>query len=168
MSKIRLVVAGMLVAGGVAFAGPAMAQDEDAAPRAWGTAHGGPVFFTGSFGEGLMDFGAGGEVVWPNGVGFSMDFSILGTIERSDFVVLVSPAVLYEFPTKGKLRPYLRGGITLINFYLPHPMGDIGGGVNYWLSERFGLKGEIRHHLWFEEPPIGLTSFRAGVVFRFK
>jgi hypothetical protein len=96
-----------------------------------------------------------------------MDVSILTSIEHSDLAMLASPALIYEFPSEGKLRPYLRGGVTLYNFFIPGWF-DVGGGVNYWLSERLGLKGEVRHHLLLEEPTSGLTSFRAGLVLRFK
>ena len=167
MGKIRLVVTGMLVAGGLAFAGPVLAQEEAAAPRAWGTVHGGLMVIADYPGEPWIDLGGGSEVVWPNGVGFSMDVSILTSIEHSDLAMLASPALIYEFPSEGKLRPYLRGGVTLYNFFIPGWF-DVGGGVNYWLSERLGLKGEVRHHLLLEEPTSGLTSFRAGFVLRFK
>jgi hypothetical protein len=29
------------------------------------------------------------------------------------------------------------------------------------------VKGELRHHLFFEEPDTGITSLRAGVNLRF-
>ena len=166
MRRDRMVVVGLVVGAALAAAEPVVAQEPDWGRRSWGTLHIGPSFIAGWDETGLVEFGGGGEWVWPDGLGFSVDFSLLAA--AGDFVpgaLLISPAIIYEFPTRGKLRPFVRGGVSLVNFYFP--MADLGGGVNYWVTERVGVKGELRHHLFFEEPDTGITSLRAGVNLRF-
>jgi hypothetical protein len=42
-----------------------------------------------------------------------------------------------------------------------------GGGLNYWLRRRIGLRFEFRHHIWSPEAgeAVHLVGFRVGVVF---
>jgi len=113
----------------------------------------------------LMEFGGGGEWVWPDGLGFSLDFTVLPDAESfQPGAVLISPAMIYEVPRRGTLRPFVRAGVSLINFY--YPIADLGGGVNWWVTERLGVKGEGRYHLFFEEPEFGFISLRAALNIR--
>jgi hypothetical protein len=43
-----------------------------------------------------------------------------------------------------------------------------GGGLNYWVGRRIGLRFEFRHHLWSPEggETVHLIGFRIGVAFR--
>jgi hypothetical protein len=42
----------------------------------------------------------------------------------------------------------------------------LGGGLNYWLRERFGIRFEVRHHVWpGGDGTIHLAGVRFGVVF---
>jgi hypothetical protein len=44
--------------------------------------------------------------------------------------------------------------------------GHFGGGVNYWLKERVGLRFEVRDHVVAEAAGTHFLDFRFGLTFR--
>ena len=43
---------------------------------------------------------------------------------------------------------------------------NLGGGVNYWLRQRFGIRFDVRAVLLFHEDGGGMAMTTAGIVFR--
>ena len=58
-------------------------------------------------------------------------------------------------------RPFMTGGVILILVY-PFPSWNAGGGLDWWLTRRAGLRFEVREQV-IRSPMLG---FRGGVVFR--
>ncbi len=69
--------------------------------------------------------------------------------------------------TKSKLDPFANGGLSLLFGRGGAVSLHYGGGVNYWLRPRLGLRFEFRHHLWSPESgeTVHMLDFRVGVVF---
>ena len=69
--------------------------------------------------------------------------------------------------SKGRFDPFVDGGLSLL-FARGGAGGAVhyGGGVNYWLRRRVGLRFEFRDHLWSPESgeTVHLVDFRVGVV----
>ena len=161
MKKVIVVVFGTLL-----FASPAWAQESQGADKR--------AFFFGAPGvimgtdAATMHVGGGVETVWANGLGFAFD---AGYFTGSDFgngAVSISPAMIYELPVNGRVKPYVRGGGTLLaNRSHAGLLWTVGGGVNFWFKERMALKVEIRDSFFAEDPGEGLVDVMVGLVFRF-
>lgn len=129
--------------GGVSFAGNTAA-----------------TFHAGIGGEGLVykGLGLGGEIgyLFPTrqpgeGIGIaSVNGSYHFTNEdRSRKVV--------PFVTAGYSRAFGQGGANLINY---------GGGVNWWMRERLGLRLEVRDHVTTDTPRGHFWQVRVALAFR--
>jgi len=78
---------------------------------------------------------------------------------------VASPNGYFHFPMSrlSNLDPYVTGGYSLFFKYGTSNAFNYGGGVNWWIGERTGLKFEIRDqygdgvHYW---------GMRFGVTFR--
>ena len=76
---------------------------------------------------------------------------------------------IYEFSCHGRYRPCVRGGVTLAfdpAFQGAQPLMHVGGGINHWLSERWGLKYEVRDHFHPRYPGFQVVEFNIGLLLR--
>ncbi len=55
------------------------------------------------------------------------------------------------------LSSFVNGAGSGINF---------GGGVNYWMKERVGLRFEVRDYIVVLDGVANLVTFRVGILFR--
>jgi hypothetical protein len=81
----------------------------------------------------------------------------------------VTPA--YHFiprDSNRRIDPFVDGGLSLLFGSGGGIAAHYGGGVNYWVGRRVGLRLEFRDHLWSPEAgeAIHLIGFRIGVTFR--
>jgi len=67
--------------------------------------------------------------------------------------------------TKSKVDPFVDGGVSLLFGRGGALAVHYGGGMNYWLTRRIGLRVEFRHHIWSEESPVNMIGLRLGLVF---
>ena len=161
MKKVIVAIFGTLL-----FASPAFAQNNQGADKR--------AFFFGAPGVIMgteattVHVGGGVETVWSNGLGFAFD---AGYFTGSDFgngALSFSPAIIYEFPVNGRVKPYVRAGGTLLaNRASGLALWTVGGGINYWFKDRMGLKVEIRDSFLSEDPSTGLLDVMMGLVFRY-
>ncbi len=80
----------------------------------------------------------------------------------------VSPAFHFlSKNTKSRLDPFANGGLSLLFGRGGAVSLHYGGGVNYWLRRRIGLRFEFRHHIWSPESgeTVHMLDLRVGVVF---
>ncbi|MGD8331145.1 MAG: hypothetical protein PVJ49_17075 [Acidobacteriota bacterium] len=166
MKKISVV----LFVCGLVFASPAFAQEEGG----WNKrsfAFGGGGGFTASYSDStFFHVGGGFETISPVGVGFVVDFGYQGFTgnHRVFGVVSVSPALVYEIPLRGKVRPYARAGLGIIaNGSGSEGLWNIGGGVNYWFRERAGIKVEVRDSFSGTYLDNGMLEVLVGVMYHF-
>lgn len=80
-----------------------------------------------------------------------------------------SPNASYHFlspSSSRKFDPFVTGGYTMVfRSGVAHAV-NLGGGFNYWIKERVGLRVEIRDHIGFPSPEDHLVGVRFGVSFR--
>jgi hypothetical protein len=69
--------------------------------------------------------------------------------------------------SKRKFDPFVDGGLSLLAGRGAGFAIHYGGGTNYWLRRRIGLRFEFRDHIWSVEAgeAVHLVDFRVGVVF---
>ena len=101
--------------------------------------------------------------------GVGVDFGSFTDAERLDEpeegLGMFSVGLMYEFDADNPdLRPYVRGGLSSVfselgGFRLMH----VGGGVNWWAGERWGLKFDVRDHFFYD---LHTLEFVFGVLFR--
>jgi hypothetical protein len=70
----------------------------------------------------------------------------------------------YHFNQRARLVPFVTGGYSLIFRSGTGNLGNFGGGVNWWVRPRMGLKVEFRDHV--HSDTLHLWGFRFGVTFR--
>jgi hypothetical protein len=140
-----------------AFGGPVVV------PRSYYTSWNGDFIHVGGGGEGRLTdrFAIGGEI------------GVLKPVTNQYAITtgLASVAPAFHFraaETKSKLDPFVDGGLSLL--FARGGAGaalHYGGGVNYWLRRRVGLRFEFPDHRWSPESgeAIHLVDFRVGVVF---
>lgn len=126
----------------------------------------------GATGGGMTDttlhFGGGGEGLLYKGLGVGAEVGYLGpTAGLGDGFGLFSVNGSYHVLPKneGKVAPFVTAGYSLSFRSGTANLFNFGGGINYWISKRVGLRLEFRDHVWFEGP-IHYWGFRIGVAFR--
>jgi len=69
--------------------------------------------------------------------------------------------------SKRKFDPFVDGGFSLLAGRGGAVAIHYGGGMNYWVRRRFGLRFEFRHHIFSTEAgeSVHLVGFRVGIVF---
>jgi hypothetical protein len=140
-----------------AFGGPVVV------PRSAFTRWNGNFVHVGGGAEGrLMDrFALGGEL------------AVLKPLTNRDAITtgLVSVTPAYHFisrESRRKIDPFADGGLSLLFGSGGALAFHYGGGLNYWVWRRVGLRFEFRHHLWSPEAgeAIHLVGIRVGIAFR--
>jgi len=124
----------------------------------------------GTNGTATLHLGGGVEGGLGKGIGVGAELGALGPTRSFDDVLGVFSANGYYhfFRDDGrKADPFVTGGYTLFFRSGTANLGNLGGGVNYWLGERIGLKIEFRDHI--RTPGRGTLHFygiRFGITVR--
>jgi hypothetical protein len=79
---------------------------------------------------------------------------------------LLSANGSYHFARQRKVSPFLTGGYSSVFGHGQRNLVNFGGGMNYWLRERIGLRLEIRDHIYADGTGRHLLGFRIGFAFR--
>lgn len=82
---------------------------------------------------------------------------------------LLSGAASYHFAWRNaalKFDPFVTAGGGLAgSIFFAGPAVNFGGGVNYWFSERFGLRLELRDTVVHDNRAQNFWAFRVGLAF---
>ena len=120
----------------------------------------------------FVQVGGGGEGRLSERFALGADVMVLLPVNNqyalTTGVLSFTPA--YHFArsdTKSNLDPFVGGGLSALVGRGGAVTIHYGGGTNYWLSRRLGLRFEFRHHIWSPEggETINLVGFRAGITF---
>src|SRR5271157_5396439 len=82
-------------------------------------------------------------------------------------VASISPAFHFVARySERKVDPFVNGGFSLLFGRGGGFAMHYGGGVNYWVRRRVGLRFEFRHYIWSPESGelVHLVGFRFGIV----
>ena len=122
---------------------------------------------------GTWHVGGGGEAVIRDAIGIGAEIGYLNGLEEPDESGLGVFSLNGSYHFNGgeasrRFRPFLTAGYTLGFAADGHEnLFNIGGGVDYWLKPKVGLRVEFRDHVWSgDEDTLHFWSVRFGVTFR--
>lgn len=160
LRKLILAVITVIMCSGVS-----LAQDSSGS-KGWGYLFGGVGARADDGAVPLLHVGAGGEGLLYKGLGVGAEIGYVAPLEDgSNGSGLFSTNVAYHFRRSEKVSPFVTGGYSLAFRGFASHGGNFGGGVQYWASDRVGLRFEFRDHIFSSDSP-HTVSFRFGVSFR--
>jgi len=113
-----------------------------------------------------MHFGGGGEALLYKGLGAGAELGGIWALQGSDLLAVFSVGGSYHFSRDRKISPFLTGGYSRIWGDGSADLVNFGGGVNWWLGERKGIRLEFRDHVYAEGSNRQIVEFRIGFAFR--
>jgi hypothetical protein len=174
---VRTVAIATAVVALVSVHGVAYAQSGAAVPArpvsglGYGFGGVGAATFEGNS-TGTWHVGGGGEAIFRDAVGVGAEIGYLGLFEESEGVGIFSVNGTYHFnggraPAR-RVRPFVTGGYSLGFEGDDHVnLVNVGGGLDYWLKPKIGLRIEVRDHVWSEGgETLQLWGVRVGVTLR--
>jgi len=121
---------------------------------------------------GTAHFGGGGEFLLYKGIGIGSEAGYLTPWRNfSNGIGLVSVNGSYHFLRNGKVSPFVTAGYS-VAFRSGHVnLVNFGGGINWWVRERIGIRLEVRDNMYSESPFDGTHRIhylggRIGLSFR--
>ena len=115
--------------------------------------------------QGTFHIGGGGEGFLYRGLAGGAEIGYLASWKGEGIGVLSLDSSLH-FNRRAKLSPFVTGGYSLL-FRSGHANGvNFGGGVNWWIGERMGIRLEFRDHFQTQFTDIHYPGFRIGFAFR--
>lgn len=161
MRRLVMVVSALVLVQAAAFG------QTTSEPRAWGYGFGG-VGGTSGGSVATLHVGGGAEGLVYKGLGLGAEVGYLSPFEDpGDGIGILSTNVSYHFrpASNRKLVPFVTGGFSLGFRNGASGGGNFGGGVQYWVRPRLGLRFEFRDHI-FSSDTTHLYGFRVGLSFR--
>jgi len=113
-----------------------------------------------------MHFGGGGEALLYKGLGAGAEMGGIWALQGSDLFALFSADGSYQFSRGRKISPFLTCGYSRIGGDGSANMVNFGGGINWWLGERKGIRLEFREHVYADSGHRQIAEFRIGFAFR--
>lgn len=114
--------------------------------------------------------GFGGDGIVGKGVGVNLELGALWPRQCfGDCVVgMFSPGGTFHFKRdkEAKLDPFVAGGYSLMFRNGHENLFYFGGGANYWMSRKIGVRMEFRDHVSAHYTTAHFWSFRLGLAFR--
>jgi hypothetical protein len=113
-----------------------------------------------------MHFGGGGEAFLFKGLAAGAEIGGMWALRGSDLLALFSADGSYHFSRGRKVSPFLTCGYSRIWGDGSANMVNFGGGVNWWLGEKKGIRLEFREHVYAGSSHRQIAEFRIGFAFR--
>ena len=113
-----------------------------------------------------MHVGGGGDVLLYKGLGAGADIGGVWALSGSDLLTLLSVNGSYHFSRDRRISPFLTGGYSGIWGDGSANLVNFGGGVNWWLGKRKGIRLEFRDHVYTGSENRQIVEFRIGFAFR--
>jgi hypothetical protein len=117
--------------------------------------------------------GGGGEGFFTKHLGLGGDVGYLTPFRHwKDGIGTFSPDFIVRFRAKNdgnKVEPFVTGGYTLFFREGTVSGANFGGGLNYWFTDRVGLRFELRDNVSIPGGDVSTThfvGFRIGLTFR--
>jgi hypothetical protein len=121
-------------------------------------------------GQRSYEVGGGVERLLDRGIsaGAELEGVVQATGRAKNSVGILSLNPYYHFLKDSKLDPYATFGYSLLFRDYTANLYNYGGGVNYWFSDKLGLKLELRDHVWRHKgiDSTHIWGVRIGVTFR--
>jgi hypothetical protein len=113
----------------------------------------------------ISEAAVGGEWVIGKGVGVGGE---VGAVAGHETFGFLSANGYYHLTRQGRFDPFVTAGYTL-GFSVFGGAGsafNAGGGINFWLWRRLGLRAEFRDIVAHGDPSPNFWVFRGGILFR--
>jgi hypothetical protein len=112
--------------------------------------------------------GGGGEATFNRYFGVGAEVGVLlPSGDRSQAVGLVSVGPYLHFSREeSRFDPFVTAGYSAL---IRNGVGNLwhaGGGLNYWINRRLGVRAEFRNHVWPSADSLQLPNFRFGITLR--
>ncbi|MGA9773379.1 MAG: hypothetical protein WBV94_30390 [Blastocatellia bacterium] len=157
MKRIMVAIVFIILAQGLAFG------QRSSERKAWVYGFGGVGGGSDFDQNAVINAGGGVEGHFGNGAGIGAELGyIASTRSTGSGFGLVSVNGSYHFNRSGKAVPFLTGGGSVA--FAGAGGGNFGGGLNYWMTNRFGLRFEVRDHV-FSSDRAHTVVFRVGLSF---
>ncbi len=130
----------------------------------------GGYLFTGASGPNgpLAQFGGGLELVFGKGIGASVECGVASKGDRDTKLSHFTLNGAYHLKTKsGRVDPFIVGGWGFIADW--DAIGGavaIGGGLNYWLQPRVGVRVEVKDNIGLFNHGYHMAGVRVGITLR--
>ena len=116
-----------------------------------------------------VHLGGGADAIIAKGLGFNVELGAL--CPRQEFSAAVgvfSPGATYYFrhAKELKVEPFVNGGYTLMFREGHENLFYAGVGANYWFARKFGLRLEVRDHVYRRYEVTNFWGFRLGLAIR--
>ena len=114
----------------------------------------------------IVHLGIGGEAVLPMGIGAGAEVGFLG---RTSFDVLGTASIngYYHFKHDRPWAPFVTAGYSNFFTLTGHTnLANLGGGLNYWYKDHFGIKLEVLDHFRGAPDSVNYLEFRLGFNFK--
>jgi len=151
----------------------AYAQSPDAAAGAADRHHGQAYLFLApgeyvgySDTEATMQFGGGGEAFVYRGLAAGAEIGGIWALRGSDLLGVLSVDGSYHLSRSRRLSPFLTCGYSLLWGDGHRNLVNFGGGVNWWIGKRKGIRLEFRDHVYADGSNRQILEFRIGFAFR--
>lgn len=122
------------------------------------------------FTNGTLHLGGGVEKVFRQGIGVGGEIGAVGswTNFRTAIGIASANGCYHFLRNRSKLDPFVTGGYSMGFRNNVASFLNVGGGLNYWLGERLGIRVEFREHIHVSDLPANLLywGFRLGVSMR--
>ncbi len=120
----------------------------------------------GFYNDAVWQFGGGGEYRLPHGLGIGTELSVI-----TENVIQWSVNPYYHFQNadrSGKFIPFVTAGYTgAHNLEDGENWFNVGGGVDYWIKDRIGVRFEVRDNVDLHHSvPRHYTGIRVGFAWR--
>jgi hypothetical protein len=134
----------------------------------------GYVFFApgvatgGGFSEGTFHFGGGAEGFLYKGLAAGGEIGYVAPWKYSrSGIGLLSFDGSFHLNRSSRLSPFVAGGYSFAFQRSGHANAvNYGGGVNWWVRERYGLRLELRDQFLTAYTDLHYVGFRIGFAFR--
>ncbi len=162
----RVILAAAIVS--LALVTPASAQSVSGL----GFLIGGPGTISRAGGMTLNGAG-GGEILYKRAAGVLAEAGVLAPVSRDSdmgYFGVLSLNGIYHVRMPGKspqaVSPFVTGGYSLFFQEDYASLWNFGGGLDWWLRPKAGIRVEFRDQYYWRAPTYHFWNVRAGVVFR--
>ena len=118
---------------------------------------------------GTLQFGGGAEANLYKGLGIGLEIGYFSPMEAfGDGIGIFSVNGQYIFGLENprRFKPFVTGGYSLAFRSSTANAMNFGGGIHYWLSNRLGLRLEIRDYIIPDIWDMHAWQGRVGLEFR--
>ncbi len=116
----------------------------------------------------IGEFAGGGEFVVAQTVGIGGELGVVTKHSSFGFFSLDGSVHLLRHAASGRFDPFVSGGYTrAFELFSGANGGNFGFGLNYWLTDRVGVRVELRDLVFSAgAPSTNYWVFRGGIAFR--